>query len=265
MARTRCRPTPWEERSLPPQARACPECGRRMWVCSPCLCTLIPLQGPVRYHLAVCACHNSAWARFHQPYRPEEEGALALPKPEEEGALALPKSEYGLDALAFLGAARYQQHQSVPEIHPQLRAQEVDTSERTVTNLLCRYQELVGLRLTDQTRLQSVLAPQGKVVLAFDGMQPHVGHQVLWVFRDLLCGEVLLAKSLLSASAEDIGALLEDIGALLEDIREALPVPITGVLTDGQTRLKNALAQALADVAHQLCQFHYLREAAKPI
>jgi hypothetical protein len=37
------------------------------------------------------------------------------------------------------------------------------------------------------------------------------------------------------------------------------------VISDGQTSLRNAVRTALPDVPHQLCQFHYLREAAKPL
>jgi hypothetical protein len=37
------------------------------------------------------------------------------------------------------------------------------------------------------------------------------------------------------------------------------------VITDGQRSIRNAVARALPDIPHQLCQFHYLREAAKPI
>jgi len=37
------------------------------------------------------------------------------------------------------------------------------------------------------------------------------------------------------------------------------------VITDGQQSLRKAVARALPGVPHQLCQFHYLREAAKPI
>jgi hypothetical protein len=39
--------------------------------------------------------------------------------------------------------------------------------------------------------------------LAIDGLQPDVGHEVLWVLRDCLSGEILLAKSLLSSTAPD--------------------------------------------------------------
>ena len=42
-------------------------------------------------------------------------------------------------------------------------------------------------------------------------------------------------------------------------------MPITGVVSDGQDTIRKAVAKALAGVPHQLCHFHYLREAAKPI
>ena len=42
-------------------------------------------------------------------------------------------------------------------------------------------------------------------------------------------------------------------------------IPIRGVISDGQDSIRHAVARALPGVPHQLCQFHYLREAAKPI
>ena len=42
-------------------------------------------------------------------------------------------------------------------------------------------------------------------------------------------------------------------------------MPIAGVVSDGQHSIRKAVAEALAGVPHQLCQFHYLREAARPI
>jgi Transposase, Mutator family len=136
----------------------------------------------------------------------------------------------------------------------------VAVSERTVTNLLDRYEELVALRLSDRAGLRERLGEQGRVVLALDGLQPDVGHEVLWVLRDCLSGEVLLARSLLGASTEELMGLLAEVkGALLP------VVPITGVISDGQHSIRNAVSAALPGVAHQLCQFHYLREAAKPV
>jgi hypothetical protein len=48
--------------------------------------------------------------------------------------------------------------------------------------------------------------------------------------------------------------------------RHADTIPIgCGVISDGQTSIRHAVARALPGVPHQLCQCHYLREAAKPI
>ncbi len=38
--------------------------------------------------------------------------------------------------------------------------------------------ELVALRVTDQERIKARLQKQGHVILAIDGLQPDVGHEV---------------------------------------------------------------------------------------
>src|SRR6202008_187572 len=113
------------------------------------------------------------------------------------------------------------EHRSIPEIHQRLTARGLTVSQRTVSNLIDRYDELLAVALSDDARLNRLLAQQGKVVLAIDGLQPDVGHEVLWVLRDCLSGEILLAKSLLSATTRDLAALVAEV-------RDALPVPITG-------------------------------------
>ena len=42
-------------------------------------------------------------------------------------------------------------------------------------------------------------------------------------------------------------------------------MPIVGVVSDGQDSIRKAVSPGPAGVPHQLCHFHYLREAAKPI
>ncbi len=174
------------------------------------------------------------------------------------GAIALPQHEFGLDVIALVGTLRHREHRSVPEIHAILRERGVAIAERSVTNLLDRYDELLAVSLTDSARLRGVLASQGRVVLALDGMQPDVGHEVLWVMRDCLSGEVLLARSLLSGTAADLAPLLREVA-------DAVGVPVEGVVSDGQTSIRRAVERALPGVAHQLCQFHFLREAALPV
>jgi hypothetical protein len=170
----------------------------------------------------------------------------------------LPHGEFGLDVIALVGTLRYRHHHSVPEIHAELQRRGVAIAERTVTHLLARYEELVAVHLADHTRLQHLLTTQGHVILAIDGLQPHRGQDVLWVIRDCLSGEVLLARSLASTRAADLADLLREV-------MDALAVPIHGVVSDGQPAIRLAVRRVLPDVPHQRCHYHYLKEAAKPI
>jgi hypothetical protein len=52
---------------------------------------------------------------------------------------------------------------------------------------------------------------------------------------------------------------------LLREVAHILPVPIEGVISDGQRAIRKAVESTLPGVPHQLCQFHYLREAAKEV
>jgi hypothetical protein len=247
MARRTPRPRPTLTHTLAPVLRCCPVCHQSMAADYLNHRTVSRLDGVWRLALRIHRCHNFDCPRFHRPYRPEAEPHFALPH-----------HEFGLDVLALVGRLRHAEHRSVPEIHHALTARGVTVAERTVANLLERYDELRALATSDPGRLGPLLRDQGRVVLAIDGLQPDVGHEVLWVLRDCLSGEVLLARSLLSGT-------VADLSGLLAEVRDALPVPITGVVSDGQGPIRTAVAQTLPGVPHQLCQFHYLREAARPI
>jgi len=247
MARTTTRPKASREKTLHTRRVRCPACHKTMWSAYVSHRTVSTLEGVCRIHLHVRRCRSPSCSRYHRPFRPEEEGRIALPQ-----------HEFGLDVIALIGALRYQQHRSVPEIHQELLARGLRICERTVTNLLDRYDELVSIRLSDSRRLQTITKKQGRVILALDGLQPDVGHEVLWVLRDCLSGEVLLVRSLLSSTERDLGALIREV-------KRNLPVPIMGVVSDGQRSIRKAVAGVLPKVAHQLCHFHYLREAGRPI
>jgi len=247
MARTTPRPAPTATQILQPLQRYCPTCGEIMWAAYHNYRTITTLEAVLALILQIRRCLNRSCPHFRQPYRPEHEGRLALPK-----------HEFGLDVIALIGQWRYADHRSIPEIYQALRERHVALAPRTVTHLLERYDELVALTLQDTTRLQRITQARGRIILALDGLQPDVGHEVLWVLRDCLSGEVLLARSLLSATHEELAHLVQEV-------QQALHVPIVGVISDGQPSIRAAVAQALPGVPHQLCHFHYLREAAKPI
>lgn len=247
MARKTARPAPTLEQTLLPVATACPACGQPLHNAYFNHRTITFLDSVTRFHLQIRRCHHAGCDRRLRPFRPEAEGRLALPH-----------HEFGLDVLAHVGNLRYGQHRSSTEIHAALTGCGLALALRTVTNLLDRFDELRALNVADPQRLRPLLASQRRVVLALDGLQPDVGHEVLWVVRDCLSGHILLARSLLSARQQDLAELLTEAS-------EAAGVPVVGAVSDGQQSIRKAVAKALPGVPHQLCHFHYLREAARPI
>ena len=247
MAKTAKRLTPTITHDLTPQRTACPHCSGHLRADYTNRRTLTTLAGVTRLNLAIRRCRNERCEAVRRPYRPEAEGRFALPR-----------HEFGFDVVALVGRLRYAEHRSVPEIRAHLLGRGLMIAERTVLNLLDRYDELLAVALTDDRRLRAVLAEGGRVILAIDGLQPDVGHEVLWVLRDCLSGEILLTKSLLSAREEDLTTLLQSV-------KESCPVPIVGIVSDGQHSIRQAVEGVFPGVPYQLCQFHYLREAARPI
>jgi hypothetical protein len=247
MARRTARPVPDRQLDLTCLTTHCPECGLPLWAAYTHRRTVVTCDGALRVAVQVRRCRHRDCPRFGRPLRPEAEGRLALPE-----------HEFGLDLIALVGALRYTQHRSIPEIHAELTRRGVTISQRSVTNRLDRYDELLALSLADTERLRRLTEAEGRVILAIDGLQPDVGHEVLWVLRDCLSGEILLARSLLSSCQDDLAGLIREVKAPLTG-------PITGVISDGQDSIRKAVAKPLAGVPHQLCHFHSLREAAKPI
>src|SRR3982751_6002189 len=224
--RKRSRPQPDRALTLTPLTLDCPDCQHRTHADYNNFRTVTTLDGVLRLTLAIRRCHNPDCPRFLRPYRPEAEPHFALPY-----------HEFGLDVIDAVGRLRYVEHRSIPEIHRELTRRGIVVAQRTVTNLLDRYDELRALATADPQRLGPLLRPQGRVILAIDGLQPDVGHEVLWVLRDCLSGEILPARSLLSSTAKDLAGLIDQV-------RRALPVPITGAVSDGQESIRNAVAQA---------------------
>src|SRR6185312_14735820 len=214
--RRRPRPRPDRALTLTPVLLDCPECQHRTEARYNNYRTISTLDGVLRLTLTIRRCPNPTCSRFLRPYRPEAEPHFALPY-----------HEFGLDVMATVGRLRYADHRSIPEIHRELTGRGIVVAPRTVTNLLDRYDELRALAAADPKRLGPLLRHQRRVILAIDGLQPDVGHEVLWVLRDCLSGEILLARSLLSSTAKDLAGLITEV-------RTALPVPITSVISDGQ-------------------------------
>src|SRR6187431_1985879 len=154
MSRRWCRVKPADEQVLVPLRCACPECGRAMRIRYSNHRAIVSLRGLVRLRLKIRRCESRSCGRYHQAWRPEAEAALALPQ-----------HEFGLDVIALTGTLRYREHRSVPEIHQELTRRGVAICERSVTNLLERYDELVAASAGTAAHREA-LTRQGRAILA---------------------------------------------------------------------------------------------------
>lgn len=247
MARNQVRGKPDAEYRLNVILEACAACGHRMPVTYTKTRMVMTRHGLVRLRLQIRHCEQAGCERFHRPYHPEEEARWALPV-----------QEFGLDVVVRVGQLRYREHRSCPEIHEQLQREGVQLALRSVQNLLTQYDTLLSLALDSLPERAACLVQQERAILSIDGLQPDVGHEVLWVVREVLSGQILCARSLLSSARAELKALLADVVS-------ALPVPVAAVVSDGQHVIRDAVAAALPGVPHQLCQFHYLREAGREL
>jgi hypothetical protein len=147
MSRRWCRVKPADEQVLVPLRCACPECGRAMRIRYSNHRAIVSLRGLVRLRLKIRRCESRSCGRYHQAWRPEAEAALALPQ-----------HEFGLDVIALVGALRYREHRSVPEIHQELSRRGVAICERSV--LLERYDE------PPRPGRRRIARPWGRAILA---------------------------------------------------------------------------------------------------
>src|SRR3989440_7361259 len=166
MARKQARPPVTQQITLEPLQVTCRACGSRMRMGHHSHRTVTTLAGVTRLTLPVYRCRNQACPRFHQATRPEEEGRWALPH-----------GEFGLDVIALVGTLRYQEQRSIVQIHEELKRRGVTVAQRTVTDQLYRYEELLALHLADAERLREKLQEQKQVIVSLDGLQPDVGHE----------------------------------------------------------------------------------------
>jgi hypothetical protein len=121
MGRITPRPPPRQTLALTCLKQRCPACGGPLWFAYEHERTVTSLDAVIAVTLPVRRCINPGCAVYHRPYRPELEGRLALPH-----------HEFGLDVIAWMGACRYPEHDTVAEIHQALTGRGVVIAPRTV-------------------------------------------------------------------------------------------------------------------------------------
>lgn len=216
---------------------------------------VITLQGPLQVVHCGYRCPNAVCKTGRRVYR----SAVA-------DALALPGFTFGIDLVLLVGHLRLAQHQTVDEVHAQLQERlapfHLTISRREVLYLFEAYCSL--LRAAHQPSdaphwhaWREQAEANGGLLLSLDGIQPDKGNETIYLVRDILTGRVLCAENVHSSETEVMKQLLAPV--------VQLGLPVLGVISDAQISERLAVAQLWPTVPHQTCQFHYLREASRPM
>lgn len=217
--------------------------------------TIITLQGPI--YLTHCGyrCPNPGCPTLSRVYR----SAVA-------DGLALPGFTFGLDLVVLVGQLKLGHHQTLDEVHrtllDRLAPFKLTISRREIMYLFEAYGQLLRASQHCKTdpAFQDWLAQvqeNGGLIISIDGVQPDRGNETLYLVRDVLSGRVLNAQNVTNSDTTAIKNLLQPV--------VGLGLPVIGAISDAQSSELLAIAQLWPTIPHQVCQFHYLKEAARPI
>jgi hypothetical protein len=168
--------------------------------------------------------------------------------------------------VILVGHLRLSQHHTLDEVHQilstRLQPFALTISRREVMYLFGAYCSLLRAahQPSDDPHWHAWLAQaraNGGVLISLDGIQPEKGNETMYLVRDVLTGRVLCAERVSSSETEVMKELLAPV--------LALDLPIVGVISDAQLSERVAVAQLWPAVPHQPCQFHSVREAARPM
>jgi hypothetical protein len=170
----------------------------------------------------------------------------------------LPRSSFGLDLIAYVGFQRLKAHQNFDEIHKDLVKKEVCVSRRSVDNLYNSFEYLMKCSLPKRLKeLEEKFKQNNGIILSIDGLQPQLGHEILFVLRDVTTEEVLHAEMMKSTDTESMVRLFEII--------KTSGIMVAGIVSDAQHSIRKAIGIVFPDVPYQLCKYHYLKDFGAPV
>ncbi len=214
--------------------------------------TVITLDGPI--YLTHCGY------RCPSPTCPTEKRCY---RSAAADALALPGFTFGLDCVILVGHLRLAQQHTLDQAHQVLQARltpvTLTISRREVLYLFDAYCTLLraAQQIATDTAWHDQVRTNGGLILSLDGIQPDKGNETVYLVRDVLSGRVLAAENVRLSDTETIKRLLAPL--------VALDLPVLGAVSGAQESLCQAIASLWPTIPHQICQFHYLREASRPM
>src|SRR3954469_20282642 len=145
MSRLSMRPSPSRWETLETATRCCPACGGRL------SCHYTNRRAVVT-GCSACGSRSAAASTAAAP------GSTVRFDRKPKAPSCCRSKSFGLDLIALVGRLCYVTRARVPEIYAELVRRGVMISERSVTNLLDRYDELVATAMTGPGHLRTRFA-----------------------------------------------------------------------------------------------------------
>lgn len=176
----------------------------------------------------------------------------------EESRIVLPHDKLGLDVVLEVGYLRFHQQLGFPRIHATLEERGLPISEMGVQYQSRKYEALVACQITSsQNAVFEKLAARGFLLPIMDAVQYGSGEAVVYLIIDGLSEIPLFGWETLVRGKIELVPFIRQL--------TTLGLPLIGVVSDKETGLAPAIAEALPGVPHQFCQRHYLGNVAKPM
>src|SRR6476469_5044255 len=231
--------------------RACPDCGRMMYICDHRYRRLHTLDGPVQL---VCKLN-------HCPDRLCP-GHAKTKSPELEITIAPPSWAIGWDVFCWIGHRRCSRHMSIPHIQSELLDEyAIKLSDDAIAKYIQRYQVMLAARQQDPQALRRQYESVAEIILSIDGLQPEKGHETLYVVRELTQKRVWFAEALISATDDEVRRLI----ATAKKWAQSLGTTVKLWISDKQEAFVKGIAAEFPEVPHRHCGKHFLRDLAKPV
>ncbi len=158
---------------------------------------------------------------------------------------------YGADVFKLIADEFLIYDLKAEQIYKRLtKKYQLTISPDTVSRICDDILKLKSLKIDEKT-LQ-IIREQGYILLGFDGQDPGGDAPALWNFMDLISNRVLATRKFESL---DYKTLYRNI----EEICELYGVKIIGWVSDKQNVITKCHDAFYADIPHQYCQYHFLR------
>jgi hypothetical protein len=231
--------------------RACPACGRMMYICDHRYRRIHTLEGPVQLVCKLNQCPDRNCP-----------GHATTKSPELEARIAPPSWAIGWDVFCWIGHRRCSRHMSILFIQSELLDDyAIKLSDDAIAKYIRRYQVMLAARQQDPAALRRQYESVNEIVLSIDGLQPEKGHETLYVVRELTQKRVWFAEALISATANEVQRLI----AKAKEWATSLNKTVSLWISDKQDAFVTGIAAEFPDVPHRYCDNHFLRDLAKPV